>query len=56
MSVIFRRVKVFGLEKPSIRESGICALAVDALWIDVDDERIDVNVVFNVVDAVCIGR
>ena len=33
-----------------------CTLAVDTLSIDVDDERIDVNVAFNVVDAVCIGR
>ena len=34
----------------------ISALDVDTLSIDVDDERIDVNVAFNVVDAVCIGR
>ena len=34
----------------------ISALAVNTLSIDVDDECIDVNVEFNVVDAVCIGR
>ena len=33
-----------------------CILAVDTVSIDVDDECIDVNVEFNVVDAVCIGR
>ena len=34
----------------------LCTLTVDSLRIDVDDECIDVNVEFNVVDAVCIGR
>ena len=33
-----------------------CTLAVDTVSIDVEDECIDVNVEFNVVDAVCIGR
>ena len=58
---ILHRVKVFGLEKPSISDSGamriscrcrahwllmFCILAVDAVSIDVDDECIDVNVAF----------